>query len=123
MGDTVVTTVDSVGRSLEQAWGRDTSADPDLWSEDNPSWGQCAVTALVVQDMFGGDLLRGMLGEVSHYWNRLADGTVLDFTRQQFQEEEVNPTDVGIRDRDYVLSYPPTVVRYEILAGRMRGAR
>ncbi|WP_219105707.1 hypothetical protein [Austwickia sp. TVS 96-490-7B] len=51
------------------------------------------MSALVIQDLLGGDLL---LGEVFvdgqkigyHYWNRLPDGTVVDLTAEQFAEEE-----------------------------------
>src|ERR1700724_3464771 len=42
---------------LAQAWSRDTSSDAEHWSASNPAWGQCAVTALIVQDLLGGHLL------------------------------------------------------------------
>ena len=80
---------------LRTAWGSDT-CDPheEHWRPDNPARGQCGVTALVVQDLLGGDLL---LGEVhvdqtkigNHYWNRLPDGTEIDFTADQFHPGEV----------------------------------
>ncbi|MFY1702820.1 YunG family protein [Micromonospora sp. WMMA1923] len=64
------------------------------WRPDNPARGQCGVTALVVQDLLGGDLI---LGEVLvggartgyHYWNRLPDGRDVDLTAEQFRPEEV----------------------------------
>ncbi|WP_157254866.1 YunG family protein [Nonomuraea typhae] len=81
---------------LRTAWGPDT-CDPvgrEQWRRDNPGRGQCGTTALVVQDLLGGDLI---LGEVhvdgakvwNHYWNRLPDGTEVDFTFDQFQPGEV----------------------------------
>jgi hypothetical protein len=54
-------------RALEVAWERTTSADPDRWSPQNPAWGQCAVTALIVQDHYGGELRRGIVDDISHY--------------------------------------------------------
>jgi len=52
------------------------------------------MTALVVQDILGGDLI---LAEVhisgvkdgNHYWNRLPGGTEVDLTRDQFVPGEV----------------------------------
>ncbi|MEV4111446.1 hypothetical protein [Nonomuraea sp. NPDC049695] len=81
---------------LRAAWGSDT-CDPvnqEHWRPDNPARGQCGTTALVVQDLLGGDLI---LGEVhvdgvkvwNHYWNRLPDGTEVDFTSDQFRPGEV----------------------------------
>ncbi|MEU5083070.1 MULTISPECIES: YunG family protein [Streptomyces] len=77
---------------VEAAWGRDT-CDPagrDEWRPENPSWSQCGVTALVVQDLLGGDLIHGevhMNGAKAwnHYWNRLSDGTEVDLTADQFR--------------------------------------
>ena len=81
---------------LRAAWGPDTCDPHDLksWWPGNPARGQCGVTALVVQDLLGGDLI---LGEVHiegvkvghHYWNRLLDGTEIDFTADQFHAGEV----------------------------------
>lgn len=101
-------------RAIASSWSADTSNDPQLWSPDNPALGQCAVTALVVQDYLGGGLLRGMVGEVSHYWNALPGGSELDLTRQQFE----NPSLQGVspRSRDYVLSNVDTRRRYHALS-------
>ena len=56
--------------------------------------GQCGATALVVQDLLGGDLIVGEVFVGSerlgvHYWNRLEDGEVLDLSRGQYVEGEV----------------------------------
>lgn len=98
---------------LQRAWSADTSASP-TWSAECPSAGQCAVTALLLQDYFGGELLRGVVCGESHYWNRLPDGTEVDLTAQQFAEYRVD-TPPEVRDRSYVLSFPATVRRYHLL--------
>jgi hypothetical protein len=101
------------------AWSAETSADSEGWTPENPSWGQCAITALVLQDLFGGDLLRSTVNGVSHYWNRLPDGSEVDITLRQFGADakcDAPPVD---RERDYVLSFPETVARYELLRKRM----
>ncbi|MCJ1681524.1 hypothetical protein MTF65_30045 [Streptomyces sp. APSN-46.1] len=79
-------------RALRASWAADTCS-PDNqaeWQPRNPAWGHCDITALIVNDIFGGDL---MLGEVHldgdqhgfHWWNRLPGGTELDLTHEQFQ--------------------------------------
>lgn len=82
---------------VEAAWGPDTCDPHNLetegWEPTNPARGQCGVTALVLQDLLGGELI---LGEVfvgadkvgHHYWNRLPDGTEVDLTAGQFFPEE-----------------------------------
>ena len=46
--------------------------------------GQCAVTALVVQDHCGGSILSGEVNGIPHYWNRLPTNEELDLTLRQF---------------------------------------
>jgi len=107
--------------ALIHSWNADTAFGE--WSPECPPLNQCAVTALVVQDLFGGDLLRcEMTNGDSHYWNRLSDGMEIDLTESQFSFVEPKPLrdTVVVRDRDYVLSFPETVVRYELLIYRVR---
>lgn len=75
-------------------WTADPCDQPS-WSSSNPAWGQCASTALIVQDMLGGQLL---IADVQHhdgsrqgvhYCNRLPDGSDLDLTREQFINGEI----------------------------------
>jgi hypothetical protein len=90
-----VLSVESLSEILRAAWGPDTCDPHDLddWRPDNPARGQCGVTALVVQDLLGGDLILGEVftGEIKvghHYWNRLPDGSEVDFTASQFHPGE-----------------------------------
>jgi hypothetical protein len=114
-------TLDQCETALRAAWRRETSADPAGWSPFNPSLGQCAVTALIVQDVFGGCLLRAALPDGSHYWNLLPDGREVDLTRAQFGEA-VDLSDVVVRSREYVLSSPDTELRYRVLSDAVRRA-
>lgn len=112
---TPVVTADELGEVFRRGWAADTSSDPS-WSCENPELGQCAVTALLVQEWLGGELLRARVGEVSHYWNRTADGAELDLTRAQFEVFE--PEGIEVRTRDYVLSFPETRRRHDLLRRR-----
>jgi ADP-ribose pyrophosphatase YjhB (NUDIX family) len=86
-------TLDTLESAIRASWSVWTSdpVDQARWSDSNPAWGQCASTALVVQDLLGGDLLVADVRESDgdsagvHYWNRLAGGLELDLTREQFR--------------------------------------
>jgi len=105
-------------RSLEKCWSADTSANPNQWMPASPAVGQCAVTALIVQDLYGGDLLRSDVGGSSHYWNRIPSGEEIDLTRDQFGDAVVIP-EGSPRDRAYVLSFTKTRRRYALLRERI----
>ena len=114
---------------ISRCWSAETSSDPDHWTPENPAWGQCAVSACLVQDVLGGEILWTKAvcldgKEYSHYFNVLPNGAVLDMTRQQFPDGTVLVPDGGIpkthsnsgkdfgSTRDYVLSYQTTRDRY-----------
>ena len=99
---------------LEQRWCAETSFWPEEWTSERPSVGQCAVTAMLVWDRFGGEMLRTVNQGVPHYWNRLK-GVEVDLTRDQYDvwapEEEV-----VVADRYEVESSGPTLeARYRRL--------
>ncbi|MEI6732009.1 MAG: hypothetical protein WCK90_05010 [archaeon] len=113
----------------QHCWSKETSADA-LWTPENHSLGQCAVTSVLVQDYFRGEIVWAKVKDprsdtnVSHYFNVLNDLEV-DLTREQFPEGSIIPLGVPKLNgfpstREYVLSYPPTVARYEILKAKMR---
>ena len=85
-------TIDDLSEAIRRSWAADTSDDPDEWTPENPSRGQCAVTALVVRDYLGGEVLIAPVlrdGEPieAHAWNVLPDGQVVDLTADQFGAE------------------------------------
>ena len=103
--------------AVKRAWRADTSASSDS-APDCMELGQCAVTALLVQYGYGGVLKRALVNGTSHYWNEI-DGQVIDLTRAQF-DEPLTIVDEQERERAYVLSFPATAERYEILKDRVR---
>lgn len=112
--------IEQLHQAIHTSAKAETSATPDHWKENNPTLGHCAVVALIIQDMYGGELLRASLERTefeygrSHYWNRLPDGTEVDLTEAQFEGRK--PELIGeVRTREYVLSYEPTRKRYELL--------
>ncbi len=117
----------SLRRAVEAAWSAETSAASD-WTDSNPAKGQCAVTACVVQDYLGGDIVNTIATlpggrTVSHYFNVIA-GRPHDLTAAQFPERTQfsppTPKTKGLpTTRDYCLSYENTRHRYEGLRSRV----
>ena len=69
---------------LPKLWTRETSAYPGQWAPDCPQLGQGYVTAALAQQLFGGEILyagikRAAGGFDPHAFNRLADGSIVDF--------------------------------------------
>ena len=69
--------------ALDRSWSAETSVcfSPSAY----PSYGQCAQTAIVIQETFGGEILRttGWHGTGNHFYNRIA-GERVDLTADQF---------------------------------------
>lgn len=111
--------IDVLISALEKSWCKETSYREyrDAWTEENPAAGQCAVTALVVNDYFGGDILHGKsdLG-AEHYWN-VVGSVKIDVTKRQFL---MNQTfhDTEVIDRDTILSSGDVLERYAKLRFR-----
>ena len=65
---------------LKTAWSAETASGS---TSERPARGQCSVTALVVQDVLGGDILRTRTTGGTHFYN-MVDGVRWDFTISQF---------------------------------------
>lgn len=106
---------------LRQSWNKKTCCNSfkDNWDSANPSLGQCAVTALIVNDFCGGQIMRCMTSTGSHYYN-LIKGQIIDLTREQFGDEEPLYNEGSERTRDYLLSNLDTKERYLLLLKRVK---
>ena len=73
-------TPEALRAMLPCCWSAETSPG---WRSDNPARGQCDVTALVVQALLGGEILKTPLPEGWQFYNRIA-GIRHDLTAAQF---------------------------------------
>lgn len=87
------------------------------WSEDNKAYGMCAITALIVNDYFGGDLGKIYVGDISHYFNVL-NNKIVDLTSSQF-EYTIDYSDYIVVSREKMLSDRNTRTRYLILKQKL----
>lgn len=91
-------TLSELEGALRASWAADTCSPDDItragWLPDNPAWGHCDITALLLCELLGGDLMVGevFLGDEQHgyhWWNRLTSGVEIDLTREQFRRGQV----------------------------------
>lgn len=71
----------AIKKALSTSWSCDTSS---KWTKQNPARGQCGVTALVVNDILKGQIIKTKVGESWHYYN-IIHGKRHDFTDSQFE--------------------------------------
>ena len=118
-------TLADVEKAVRDSWTLETTSLDDegraAWTPERPAVGQCGPTALVVQDLLGGDLVYGRLSgggqaEEHHYWNRLAGGIEVDLTREQ-----ITPGRVLSDSR--VVTRPPGGPRAHVEAYQLMRAR
>ncbi|MCW1238484.1 YunG family protein [Bacillus pretiosus] len=69
--------------ALIKSWSIETSS---KWTIENPAKGQCGVTALIIQELCGGEIRKTKIGEVWHFYN-IVDEERYDFTWSQFSEK------------------------------------
>jgi hypothetical protein len=91
------------------------------WTEDNPSCGQCCVTALVVQDQFGGDIYSCKVGNNNHFVN-IINERIVDKTAEQFGGmDKIKYIDGSFKkkSRESLLKNKDVKQRYELLKARL----
>jgi hypothetical protein len=89
---------DRIAAALSNSWSPKTSGQ---WLASNPARGQCNVTALLINELFGGEILKTPLAEGDHFYNRI-DGKRIDLTESQFAAP-VNYLDIA-SDRSEALA-------------------
>lgn len=113
-----MSSVAKIRNALSASWSHDTSYF-DNWSPSNPSAGQCAVSALVLQDYCGGEIKKCMVADTPHYFN-IIDGQLVDSTVEQFDgSAAIEYHESTIRERGWILRHKGTLRRYELLRVRV----
>jgi hypothetical protein len=98
---------------LRAAWSTATSR---KCRPDNPAAGQCSVTALVIQDELGGEILKTDVDGAWHFYNRI-DGRRIDFTMSQF-DSPIGYDDLPSSRQEALAD--TSIKQYELLLTRLR---
>jgi hypothetical protein len=111
------------------------SACQEHWSSKDPFHGTCAVVAILINELFGGEIVRASLEKLpqyshmrSHYWNKLPNGVEIDLTASQFKGNDRSLVPAGKNTKlntetreeipitiESLLDYEPTRKRYLML--------
>lgn len=90
------------------------------WSRENPTLGQCSITAFLAQDIFGGEVY-GIPREDGnfHCYNVVGD-CIFDLTSEQFGEEQLNYEHNPKQSRNVHFAKEEKRQRYEYLKGELK---
>lgn len=106
-------------KALTKSWGKDTAYHKDApnWTLENPALGQCAITALLFNEYFGGKIFSGVSETgIVHYWNKIL-GIKVDLTKQQFKSN-LTFKNITAWSRSDLLETGNVAERYNILKQR-----
>ena len=101
---------------LKKIWCRETCAPRlrDKWSEDNPTCGQCSITAFLIEDLFGGEVYGVPLADGNFHCFNVIEGKVFDLTSEQF-DETLDYTKCPEQSREVHFAKEEKKKRYEYL--------
>ena len=114
-----IETPDDLYDALTHCWTCETCTERlrDKWSETNKTAGQCAITAFLVQDIFGGEIHEMETLHGKHCYN-VIDGIAIDLTSEQFGADaaSLNYKDNPLQpDRELRMGQTHKRERYELL--------
>ncbi len=111
--------MEHVIKAIEKSWGKDTAyhKDAPYWTPENPARGQCAITALLINEYYGGKIISGVSDEgIYHFWN-VINGEKVDLTEEQF-DKKLNFNNITTWTREDLLETGDVLERYKILKKR-----
>ena len=90
------------------------------WSPENPTLGQCAITAFLVQDIFGGRVYGVPLKDGGFHCFNVVDGICFDLTDRQFGDGKLNYDNRPEQFREVHFARAEKRERYERLRAMLR---
>lgn len=120
-----VKTLNDLFGILLKSWSKETAyplSQADYIKDNDPTYGQCAITAIIVNDMFGGTIHKIKIeGGGTHYFNKI-DGHYIDLTKDQFDLYNI---DINYElneevTKEYCLNDDNTLKRYNLLNQKIK---
>lgn len=108
--------------ALLDCWRAETCAPRmrENWTGENPTLGQCSITAFLTQDIFGGRVYGVPLKEGGFHCFNIVDGEAFDLTSEQFGDGKLvyDARHEQFRERHFASDEKRE--RYETLKGLLR---
>ena len=110
---------------LSGIWCADTCAPRmrEEWSADNPTFGQCSITAFLMQDIFGGKVYGILRPGGNYHCFNVVDGCVFDLTSEQFGDEVLDYSNCQEQFREIHFAKEEKRLRYEYLRKQLLNKR
>ena len=112
-------------RRLKGLWCAETCA-PRLrerWTPENPSLGQCSITAFLVQELFGGRVCGIPLGDGNFHCYNVFGDEAFDLTSEQFIDRELDYDNANEQSREAHFAKEEKRQRYELLKAKLEALR
>ena len=106
---------------LSDLWQADTCA-PRMrkdWTPENKTYGQCSITAFLMQDIYGGKVCGVPLHDGNFHCFNDVNGCVFDLTSEQFGDVKLNYDDCPEQFREVHFKKDEKRQRYELLRSRL----
>ena len=120
-----ISTPVSLYYALRRVWCAETCA-PRMrgdWSPENPTLGQCSVTAFLAQDVFGGRVFGIPLKDGGFHCYNVVEGRAFDLTSEQFGSEKLAYEGNPEQYREVHFAKEEKRLRYELLRKRLMEAQ
>ena len=109
--------------ALTHSWTRETCTSRlrHKWSDEDYTCGQCAITAFIVQDIFGGDIYEVPLENGGVHCFNIVDGLSVDLASEQFGDKvkDLDYAHATPQDREFRMQEPEKAERYEKLKSNL----
>ena len=89
------------------------------WTADNPTLGQCSITAFLVQDLYGGKVYGIPLEEGGVHCYNVVDNVTFDLASEQFGNRILNYEGNPEQTREEHFTDQDKYERYELLKKRL----
>ena len=108
---------------LSGIWCADTCAPRmrDEWRVHNPTFGQCSITAFLMQDFFGGKVYGILRPGGNYHCFNVVDDCVFDLTSEQFGDEVLDYNTCEEQFRETHFAKEEKRLRYEYLREPLLG--
>jgi len=92
----------------------------EQWAVQHPTWGQCSITAFLVQDIFGGKVYGVLRPGGNYHCYNVIGSSVFDLTSEQFGGECLDYTDNPEQLRSVHFAKAEKEQRYLLLREKLR---
>lgn len=116
-----INSLDKLYELFSKAWSEQTCAPRlrNLWNKNNITVGQCSITSLIIQDIYGGEVYGVPLEDGGFHCFNFIDGIIFDLTSSQFGDVKLNYTLKYKQNKDEQLLNEDKKARYILLKNQV----